>query len=195
MNKFFVTFFYSGLAPKAPGTFGSLAAMLSIVLFVFISALTGVGEQFLLFGFPLLTLFFCWFGTKSTDKYLKLTGKEDPKEVVIDEVAGMYIAVLLFAIIFGFLIKLDRQFLPLVEMRFAISWLVLLFVFFRFYDIKKPSIVGWADRSVAGGWGVMLDDIFAGIFAALTLVILILGLFYTGLMYDIVGWVNPTWVQ
>mgnify|MGYP006139536463 CR=1 FL=1 len=84
-------------------------------------------------------------GTIAAEKTAVLLGKEDPKEVVIDEVAGQGIALL---------------FCPL-----AWQWFLVAFVLFRFFDILKPWPVGWADKNLHGGIGIMADDLIAGAFA------------------------------
>ncbi len=126
----------SGLFKKAPGTMGSLAAI-------------PVGYLLLnVFGIPglLVGVFLClWVGTDATDYYMHQTGKHDPKEVVIDEFAGMWIA----AIPAG-----DSIFL----------WLVA-FALFRLFDIWKPWPASYYDIKGKGAWSVMMDDVIAGLYA------------------------------
>ncbi len=133
---FIATGYGSGFFKIAPGTMGSLAAI-------------PIG-YFLLsnFGIPalLLGILFCiWIGTNTVDYYIQQTGKHDPKEVVIDEFAGMWIA----AIPAG-----DNLFL----------WFVA-FALFRLFDIRKPWPASYYDKKVKGAWAVMLDDVIAGIYA------------------------------
>ena len=142
MQRLFLTFFYTGLSPKAPGTMGSLLALVCGVLIVrFISLET------LFLGAVLLTL----AGIKEINSYEANGGEHDDKSIVIDEVVGMWLALVLS----------------------STSWIQigLSFLFFRLFDIWKPSIIGRIDEKVEGGWGVMGDDIVAGIaggvFAAL----------------------------
>ena len=131
------TFFGAGKSPKAPGTIGTLAALpFGWVL----------GE---LGGVPLLavaTLFAFGIGWWASEKYVQDTGKEDPSEVVIDEVAGIW---------------LTLCFMPQEWLFYALA-----FAAFRFFDILKPWPVSWADRRIKGGLGIMLDDILAGLYAA-----------------------------
>ena len=84
-------------------------------------------------------------GDRCRPKSLRDLENPDPKEVVIDEVAGQGIAFL---------------FCP-----FAWPWLLAAFVLFRFFDILKPWPVGWIDRNWHGGWGIMADDLVAGLYA------------------------------
>lgn len=139
MQKLFLTFFYSGLCPVAPGTAGSLLA-----------GLVGYG---ILFYFPpdtlfLLAILITVIAIKEIDKYEEKTQTHDHKSIVIDEVAGMWIA---FAFTSGTVLEL-----------------ILAFVFFRIYDIYKPSLIGKIDREYKGGIGVMGDDILAGFLAGIS---------------------------
>ncbi len=146
MNKLITTFFYVGLLPKAPGTWGSLAALPFAVI------LHTLG------GFPALLLatvivfFIGWWATIAETR-----GKEnhDPGEIVIDEVAGQWVTLLPASFLFA------HHDLPLI-------WpaLVAGFIFFRLFDIFKPWPVSWADRKTTA-FGVMFDDILAGILAAI----------------------------
>ena len=138
--KLLATWFGAGLLPKAPGTWGSLAAL----PFAWIIASAG--------GLPALivaTLLVSAVGWWASSVYVRETGIADPSEVVIDEVAGQWLTLWVVP--------------PHPYYYFAG------FLLFRLFDIRKPWLVGWADRNVHGGLGVMLDDIIAGIFAAIVL--------------------------
>lgn len=138
MRRLFLTFFYSGLSPKAPGTMGSLLALFFGVLIVkFISLET------LFLATVLLTL----VGIKEINTYEKQGGIHDDKSIVIDEVVGMWLALVLSS---G-----------------TIFQIILSFLFFRLFDIWKPSLIGKIDANVKGGLGVMGDDILAGIVAGI----------------------------
>ena len=84
-------------------------------------------------------------GTFAAQKASVLLNNQDPKEVVIDEVAGQGIALI---------------FCPL-----AWPWFLAAFILFRFFDILKPWPVGWIDRNLHGGFGIMADDLVAGLYA------------------------------
>ena len=138
----FVTWLGSGLSPKMPGTAGSLAALPFAALIVW-----GSGPQWgpwVLSGAAVLLFFLGWW---ASNIYIGHTGGEDPKEVVVDEVAG--------------------QWLALVPAALDPVLFVLAFVMFRLFDILKPWPVGWADRCLPGGLGIMADDMLAGAMAAL----------------------------
>jgi phosphatidylglycerophosphatase A len=139
VRRLFLTFFYTGLAPKAPGTVGTFAG-----------AAVGVGILSIapVSTLLLLTIFLTLIAIREIDKEEKESGIHDASSIVIDEVAGIWLA---------FTLSAD-------------SWIqiILSIAFFRLYDIWKPSIIGRIDRDVKGGLGVMGDDIVAGIFAGLT---------------------------
>lgn len=138
MQKLFLTFFYSGCAKRTPGTFGTLAALIPAF---FILKYLGVQTLFL------LSILIFLVSIRIIDDYEKKSGIHDDKHIVIDEVAGVFLALAICGeTLFTFLLS---------------------FVMFRIFDIKKPSIIGKIDKKVKGGLGVMLDDIAAGTFAGL----------------------------
>ena len=139
-RKFFLTVGFSGLSPKAPGTVGSF---ISLILGLFLLEFLHVSTLFL------LALLISVSAIKQIDIYEKEVGMHDGKEIVIDELAGMWIALSICGINSTNILILA----PLA------------FLFFRLFDIWKPSIIGKIDRDVKGGLGVMGDDIVAG-FAA-----------------------------
>ena len=153
MNWFFLTVGYSGLVPKAPGTAGSAVALVPGVLL-----LSLFGSQTLFLAALLITL----IGIKAIDKHEAATQTHDDKRIVIDELAGMWIAL---SIAPGMQFTLGE--LPAWENGLLIQ-IVLSFVLFRVYDIKKPSIIGRIDREAKGGIGVMGDDIIAGFAAGIS---------------------------
>ncbi len=141
--EFLATWFYSGKSPKAPGTCGSLATL------PFVYALAHFYGTYAVATFALIVTL---IGIPVAEKYARALNKKDPGQIVIDEVAGQSIA-LIFA---GTNLLL-----------FACAFLL-----FRLFDISKPWIVGWADKKLNGGIGIMLDDVFAGMFAAVLIYLL-----------------------
>ena len=139
MRKLFLTFFYSGLLPKAPGTFGTFAGA---IVGIGILAIAPVSTLLL------MTILLTFVAIREIDKEEKESGIHDASSIVIDEVAGIWLA---FTLSSGTWIQI-----------------VLSIAFFRLFDIWKPSIIGRIDKNVAGGLGVMGDDIVAGIFAGLS---------------------------
>jgi phosphatidylglycerophosphatase A len=142
LRKFFLTVGFSGLSPKAPGTVGSFVSLLlGLLLLEFLHVST-------LF---LLSLLITVIAMKQIDIYEKECGTHDNSEIVIDELAGMWIALSICGI----------------NSSNMIIMAILAFVYFRLFDIWKPSIIGKIDRDVKGGLGVMGDDIVAGIAAGI----------------------------
>ena len=157
LQKLFLTFGGAGLSPKAPGTVGTLASL-------------PVGLA-ILFYFGIEALFMAAFaitviGIFEVNKYEKLTGEHDQQHIVIDEAAGMW-----FALTIAFSTAMTLNY-PYVE------FLAILFSFaaFRLFDIWKPSTIGWIDRELKGGSGVMLDDVLAGFAGGFLSALLLMGI-------------------
>ncbi len=153
MTNLIATFFYIGHLRPAPGTWGSFAALPTAAI------LYGVGGAYLVVAsIAVAYALGLWATTIETD------GKDDhdPSEIVIDEVVGQWLALL--PVLFG-AAATGSPILALWP-----GWLAA-FVLFRLFDILKPGPIGWADRR-GDATGVMLDDVIAGIFAAIGVVIL-----------------------
>lgn len=133
------TGFGSGLAPFAPGTFGTLAAIPFYLAFVYSPA----------YLFILFTLLTCVVGPYICGKAASDIGVHDHKAIVWDEFAGMFITLC---------------FVPFSWTAVAVG-----FVLFRFFDIVKPWPISYLDKHVHGGLGIMIDDIVAGIAAGVSL--------------------------
>jgi len=142
LRKFFLTVGFSGLSPKAPGTVGSFV---SLIIGLFLLEFLHVSTLFL------LALLITVIAIKQIDIYEKEVGKHDGKEIVIDELAGMWITLSICGINSSNILYMA----PIA------------FIFFRLFDIWKPSIIGKIDRDVKGGLGVMGDDVVAGIAAGI----------------------------
>lgn len=135
--RMLATWFGSGLSPVAPGTMGSLAALpfaWGLLVWGGTPALLAGAAAVFVLGIPV------------SAAYGRQIGRDDPGEIVIDEVAGQWLALVPAG---------------LDPVLFALG-----FVFFRLFDVWKPWPVSWADRSLKGGLGVMVDDILAGVLAA-----------------------------
>lgn len=154
MDKFslracFLTLFFSGYSKKAPGTIGSLVALL-------------LGLPVLIFSANTLFLGAVFIGLiaiAQIDKEEEESKIHDSSYIVIDELVGMWLAMAISGL--------------------SLAGVVLSFIFFRVYDITKPSLIGKIDKEVKGGLGVVADDALAGVLAGLSalLVIHILGFF------------------
>lgn len=176
--KIFATFFYIGKIKYCPGTFGSLAAFpltYMIAHFAIINRIilpfTNLNhtEQELLSLFLLaiaawLLLFIV--GIYCSSAYIQYAMKDDPSEVVIDEVAGQMLVIILcfFSITLLHHSRINDYFSP--SMIDFIFLFILPFSLFRFFDIVKPWPINWLDANIKGGIGIMLDDLLAAIFAS-----------------------------
>ena len=144
MSNFIATFFYVGYMRPAPGTWGSLVALIAGYLLITYTGPYGL----------IISIFICVFlGYWATREHTYNKDDQDPSEIVIDEVAGQWIALLPIALV------------NLSGVTQALIYL-LAFVGFRIFDITKLGLVGWADRQ-DGPLGVMLDDIIAGMMTAI----------------------------
>jgi phosphatidylglycerophosphatase A len=161
MNWFFLTVAYSGLFPKAPGTAGSLVAMfLAIPIIQYM-------DNYTLF---LAAMFITVMAIDIINKYEEETSSHDDKRIVIDELAGMWIAMSIapsFAV--NDIFDLSNGFLIQT---------ILSFLLFRYFDITKPSIIGRIDKGAKGGVGVMLDDVIAGFAAGISSAVIWQGWLY-----------------
>ncbi|WP_432450164.1 phosphatidylglycerophosphatase A family protein [Aliiroseovarius marinus] len=154
--KLIATFFYSGLMRPAPGTWGTLAAL----PVAWVSHI--IGGPIALTGATILAYY---IGLKATEAYTAGSDDHDPSEVVIDEVVGMWIA--LFPVSFG------AKMMGADITALYPGWIVA-FLAFRFFDITKLGPIGKADRR-GDATGVMMDDVYAGVAAAITVVALAYG--------------------
>ena len=153
MNWFFITLGYSGLAPKAPGTVGTLVSLpLGVLVLMYF------GSQTLFLATALISI----IAIKAINKYEAQSGVHDDKRIVIDELAGMW-----FALSIAPAVMIESSQMMVWENGFIIQAL-LSFALFRYFDIAKPSIIGRIDREVSGGLGVMGDDIIAGFAAGIS---------------------------
>ena len=129
--------FGTGLAPKAPGTFGTLPAL-------FIAGLLlgcGLGK----FGLAALSVILFFIGIWICDVTERSIGGHDYGGIVWDEIAAMM--------------------LVLACVPQGLGWWLAAFAAFRFFDAVKPPPIRWFDQKVRGGFGVMLDDFIAALFA------------------------------
>lgn len=123
----------SGLAPKAPGTAGTL---LAVPLYLVMQDLPLMWYAIITAAITLSGIWVCSYSARKL-------GVHDHPAIVIDEIAGFLIT--MFAVPQGWL------------------WLITGFVLFRFFDAVKPWPISWMDRNLKGGSGIMLDDVAAGL--------------------------------
>ena len=153
MSKLIATFFFVGHLKPAPGTWGSLAALPA----AYVIALNAGWPGLLICA--IAAYFLGLWATK-----VETAGQEnhDPSEIVIDEVVGQWIALL--PVIFG------AAYADVALLALWPGWIAA-FALFRLFDITKPGPVGWADKR-DDAVGVMLDDVIAGIIAAVCVIVL-----------------------
>lgn len=135
--------FGSGLAPKAPGTFGTLMA---IPLYLLLQPLELSYYVFAVILVSLAGIYIC-------DKSAEMMGEHDHPGIVWDEFAGYFVT--------------------MIAVPFEWIWVLLGFGLFRLFDILKPQPIGWLDKHVKGGLGIMVDDILAGVMAGACLHLII----------------------
>ena len=160
------TLYGAGLSPKAPGTVGSLvAAVLAYAMLIL-----PYGWFALVYG----TVAYTILGTRSATRYMDVHHCEhDPKEIVVDELAGQWLTYLVgYALYRNIAGITDQNILVIVNaggsaisgyMMALALYIFLGFLCFRLFDIVKPWPISLADRKVHGGWGVMFDDLLAAI--------------------------------
>ena len=154
LNFLFVTFFGIGTIRYAPGTITSLITTVFLFSCFHILNLSNI-----VILFSLLVIFFCSF--PAITNYIKEHSNKDPREVVIDEVIGQSIPIYLYEIANG----------TYKDPKEAILFYIYIFILFRFFDIKKPFPVNYFDRNFKNSFGVIIDDVIAGFYVVLTLII------------------------
>ncbi len=154
INYLFVTFFGIGTVRYAPGTITSLVT--TILLYSFFHIINLSHNIILIF----LTIIFL-YSFYAVAEYIKDNENKDPKEVVIDEVIGQSIPIYLYEISHG-TEKVSQE---------ALLFYLYIFILFRFFDIKKPFPINLFDKKFKNSFGVILDDVIAGLYVVLTLII------------------------
>ncbi len=143
------TWFGSGLLPKAPGTWGSLAAIPFAYIISIYSCLYAL-------TFSILALFF--IGIWASDKIEESAQIKDPGFIVVDEVVGQWIALLPLPFLYSFIDTNSFYY-------FSAPIAIVAFIAFRIFDIWKPWPANYADKNFSGGYGIMFDDVIAGMYA------------------------------
>ena len=135
--------FGAGLSPKAPGTMGTLVA---VPLFLLLAYLPVYVYLALITAAFLVGIYLC--GRTASD-----LGVHDHGGIVWDEFVGYWITMILVPVTW--------------------YWVLAGFVLFRVFDILKPFPIGWLDKKVGGGLGIMIDDVLAGVYALICLQVLV----------------------
>ena len=152
-NSLFVTMFGIGKIKMIPGTVGSLATI--IILYILFHTLN-ISSNLILLG--LIIIFVYSFSAVAS--HTENSENKDPKEIVIDEFIGQSIPIYLYEISHG-IKKSPNE---------AIIFYAICFVLFRFFDIKKPFPVSFFDKNFKNSFGVIMDDVCAGLYVVLSLI-------------------------
>ena len=178
INKFsfstiVATCFGVGFVPFAPGTFGSLLAfplyfILTYLMIIIKGGISGLASPDLINSILVINVGLFFLGAWAADTYSRNTGKQDPKEVVIDEVVGQLLTICLVVLLLPYiggeaLQKIEK--LGISPFNFALLNLLFAFIFFRIFDISKPWPINYIDKKYKNALGVMFDDVLAAIFA------------------------------
>ena len=150
-NSLLVTMFGLGKIKFIPGTFGSLAT--TFILFYLFHSLN-VSSNIILIGLIIIFIYSFYAVTS----HIKDSKNKDPKEIVIDEFIGQSIPIYLYEISHG----------TTKESGEAVIFYILFFLLFRYFDIAKPFPVNFFDRNFKNSFGVIMDDICAGLYVVLT---------------------------
>tara|TARA_B110000238_G_scaffold121734_1_gene131806 strand:- start:201 stop:704 length:504 start_codon:yes stop_codon:yes gene_type:complete len=152
-NSILVTMFGLGKIKFMPGTLGSLAT--TVFLFYLFHSLN-ISSNIILIG--LIIIFIYSFYAVST--HTESSKNKDPGEIIIDEFLGQSIPIYLYEISHGTNKESDE----------AIAYYALFFILFRYFDIMKPFPVNFFDKNFKNSFGVIMDDICAGLYVVLTVV-------------------------
>jgi phosphatidylglycerophosphatase A len=151
--KYFILFFATGIgigySPVAPGTLGSLLSI--FIYYFFLSSINSY-----IYGFLLIV--FVFFSIAISEKAQKYFGKKDDQRIVLDEIVGL---------LFSFLFLEGKLNLILIG-----------FILFRFFDILKPFPIRRLEKLFKGGYGIVLDDVVAGIYTNIILQIIFYKIFH-----------------
>ena len=153
LNTLFVTMFGLGKIKLIPGTFGSFATI--ILLYICFHTIN-LSSNLILLGLIIIFIF-SFFAVAS---HIKDNENKDPREVIIDEFIGQSIPIYLYEISHG-TEKTQNE---------ALIFYVICFVLFRFFDIVKPFPVNFFDKNFKNSFGVIMDDVCAGLYVVLSLI-------------------------
>ena len=153
LNSLFVTMLGLGNIKIIPGTIASFA---TILIFYFLFHVANISSNIILIG--LILIFFYSF--PAITSYIKNNKNKDPREITVDEFIGQSIPIYLYEISHGTQKSSDE----------AIIFYLLSFILFRFFDIKKPFPVNFFDKNFKNSFGVIMDDVCAGLYVVLSLI-------------------------
>ena len=154
VNFLFVTLFGIGKLKKIPGSYASLAT--TIFLF-FLFHIFNLSPNFILIG--ILIIFF--MSIYAVNIFIKNLDNKDPKEVVIDEFIGQSIPICMFEIAHEGTKEINQ----------VLTFYFIIFILFRIFDIVKPYPVSYYDKNFKNSFGVIMDDVCAGLYVVAVLVL------------------------
>jgi len=154
INFLFVTLFGIGKIKMLPGSFASLATILYLF---FLFHILNIPSNIILFS--IIIIFFISF--YAVNIFIKDLPNKDPREIVIDEFIGQSIPICLYEVAHNMPKETDQIF----------KFYLIMFVLFRIFDIAKPFPVSYFDKNFNNSFGVIMDDVCAGLYVVLTLVL------------------------
>ena len=154
INFLFITLFGIGKLKKIPGSYASLAT--TIFLFVLFHILN-ISPNVVLIG--VIIIFF--ISLYAINIFIKDLDNKDPKEIVIDEFIGQSIPICLYEIAHN----------GIKETSEVLTFYFIMFILFRIFDITKPYPVNYYDKNFKNSFGVMMDDVCAGLYVVAVLVL------------------------
>ena len=152
-DSLFVTMFGLGKIKLIPGTFGSLA---TVIILYFLFHILNISSSIILIGIIIIFI----YSFPAIKNHTKDSKNKDPGEIIIDEFIGQSIPIYLYEISHGTEKSPDE----------AIIFYGICFILFRLFDIMKPFPVNFFDKNFKNSFGVIMDDVFAGLYVVLSLI-------------------------
>lgn len=157
----------TGLPKKAPGTWGTVGGLMIALPMLLLG----------FWGFLAVVVVGCLVGSYVCGKTSKLMGVHDDPHIVFDEWVGMWISLLPSVWLLAQTQDAGKTGLEHHHPSTALLFIVP-FVLFRFFDIMKPPPIKWVDKNVSGGFGILIDDVLAGVMAVIFIFMLSWFMFY-----------------
>jgi len=154
INFLFVTLFGIGKIKKIPGSVASLSAVLFLF---FLFHILNISPNLVLFSIIIIFIISLY----SINIFIKNLTDKDPKEIVIDEFIGQSIPICLYEIAHDIIRDTEQ----------ILIYYFIIFVLFRFFDITKPFPVNYYDKNFKNSFGVIMDDVCAGLYVVAILVL------------------------
>ena len=192
LDSIISTFFGIGKFPIMPGTLASFVSTILVALIFYQPHFVEYGGKkylnmgagiinpnYIIYVISFLAVLFYIIGVWASEKYSKRISIKDPSSVVIDEVAGIFTAFSLISITYALMIYFNEK-EYILYLIISYYFFPVVFVLFRIFDIIKPWHIGRADKKYTGGFGIMIDDIIAGIYSFIAFYLIFFALKYSG---------------